>query len=107
MPKSYLITDRTEVSRGQLTPVQILRLNKALAHHGLPVSSPHSPAPETLAKVCLKCASIALAPDVETRDFTVANFDMTCCGLTVVFRSSDRVLINPDKLTLIRPNQKD
>lgn len=32
-----------------------------------------------LVKACRVCGSITEAPDRETRDFVVANFDVTCC----------------------------
>lgn len=90
-----------EFARGHLTDTQLARLDDVLESHGYPKSTPFS-VPERLAKVCLECGSIAEAVDQETRDFCVENFDMRCCGDTVIFHSSQRVLVDPSKLTIIR-----
>lgn len=94
------ITDRVEVSRGELTPAQILVLDRALQHHHLPASSPHS-IPETLAYVCLRCSSIGESPDPKSRDQLIEFYDVRCCGLTVVFHSEHRVLVDPGKVSFI------
>lgn len=86
-----------EVARGDLTPDQIELLDAWLDGHQLPPSSPHS-TPETLAWVCLNCGSIGEAKTRQDRDAIIDNFDVKCCGLTVVFHSNHRVLVDPANL---------
>lgn len=85
------------VARGDLTPEQVTRLDEVLAHHNLPASSPHS-TPERLAYACLECGSIGESESREARDSFIDNFDPTCCGVTVIFHSSHRVLVDPSTL---------
>lgn len=100
----YTLNSRTVVSRGDLSDEQVKLLDAHLAHFDLPPTSPYH-TPDKLVKVCLKCGSIAEAPDNETRDFCVDNYDLRCCGLTVVFHSKQAVLVNPDNLTIIRQEE--
>lgn len=88
----------TEITRGQCTPEQIVRLDELLVHHGFESSSPYS-MPETVAYVCLDCGSVGIAPDQRNRDIMVENFDLSCCETVVTFHSSYRVLVDPSKLT--------
>lgn len=89
------------VTRGELAADQIVLLDEALAHHGLPKTSPHQ-IPERLAYACLMCGSIGEAPTQESRDALVDNFDFTCCGLTVIFHSNQRTLIDPSQFTVVQ-----
>ncbi len=93
--------ERCEKSRGSLTESQLTTLDELLAHHNLPESSPYE-TPERLAFVCLSCGSIGEGASREHRDEVVLNSDLTCCGLTVIFHSSHRVLVNPANLTIVR-----
>lgn len=97
----FSILEPREVSRGQLTAQQILILDRALVHNGLTATSPFE-IPEKVAAVCLKCGIISEAESREQRDLITRDFDLTCCGLTVTFNSTQRVLINPDNLKVVR-----
>ena len=92
--------DRVTVSRGDLSATNVLILDRVLIHHGLPKSSPHQ-VPEKLAYACLNCGSIGECESREARDTFVEHYDVQCCGLTVVFRSTDKVLVDPSKLTIV------
>jgi hypothetical protein len=37
-----------------------------------------------IVSVCLSCQSITEAPDAQTKEVVVGNFDMTCCGTTIL-----------------------
>lgn len=82
----YSIQQSVEVTPDKLSSFQMLVLNGILEGVG---EKPYSigAAPTTLAFACLRCGTTAHAPDQRSRDLHVENFDMTCCGLTVVFHT--------------------
>lgn len=68
-----------------LTHIEQLMLDRLMVHHDQPNR-------DHLAKACLICGSIAEAPDQESRDFCVNNFDLTCCGMastTITFSTQE------------------
>lgn len=99
------LVDQKIVTRGDLSEAHIKLLDRILRHHKLEESSPYK-VPERLVYVCLNCGSIGSMDEnatSEDRDRTVDAFDFSCCGLTVVFHSKHRVLVDPR--TLGEPQQ--
>lgn len=99
-------------SRGELTPVEMFKLDDALRYHGLPASSPHTVSPSPgLAYVCLTCNSIGEVRDdslsdeelAKQRDRFVDIYDFECCpeGVTVTFRSRNKRLVDPTILGIV------
>ena len=82
----YTLNELVEVTPSMLTPFQVLVLNEALAYHHLPRYTVEN-VPDNVTYVCLKCGTVGVTDDNRSRDIHVENFDMTCCGLTVVFHS--------------------
>ena len=95
----FSLTDREEVSRGQLSRDQVVLLDEVLAGHGLPETSSHKVI-DHVAFVCLLCGSVGVSSTNESRDYFVDNFTTTCCGLTVTFHSDDKVLVNPANMVV-------
>lgn len=95
----FSLTDREEVSRGQLSRDQVVLLDETLAGHGLPQTSSDKVI-DHVAFVCLQCGSVGVCSDNESRDSFINNCDATCCGLTVTFHSDHRVLVNTENLVV-------
>lgn len=98
-----LTSSHKECARGDLTAKQIELLDEHLVNAGFPASSPYNNGPDTLVSVCLNCGSTVETTDKTSRDMYSEHFDMSCCGLTVIFNSNHRVLVDPSKLTIITP----
>lgn len=95
----YQNTDKVEVARGQLTSGQINTMDNILVGHGLPRTSPNE-VPSKLVYVCLNCGSIGEGANTNARDEIVQHYDLRCCGLTVVFHSNQKVLVDLNNLTI-------
>jgi hypothetical protein len=81
------ITDRAEVTPSALSPFQYMVLNTVLHANGFEACTPMS-VPDKVVSACLRCGTTTEAPDVDSRDVYVENFDFQCCGLTVTFHSA-------------------
>ena len=103
------------VSRGQLSPQEVIRLDEVLAHHDLPASSPHKTRPVPgLISACLGCGTVteaSAAPVIpgktqeESADWYVDNYDFShpeCDSHVVIFHSSHRTLVDPLELRVIK-----
>jgi hypothetical protein len=97
-----MFTEYVTTDVGSLEGLQVVRYQETLAHHGIDSLDVATGKKNNLAYVCLRCQSIGECGTPEARDAFVDNYDVQCCGVTVVFHSSHAVLVDPAKLTLVK-----
>lgn len=84
---SHTIQDMVQITPSALTPWQVMVLNAVLHHHGLEHWTPEH-VPSLVSSACLRCHSVTVNADDQNRDIVVENFDLQCCGMTVVFHTA-------------------
>lgn len=84
-------TRATVVTSNNLTDDQQMEVSKVLVHHG-------GVDKNTLAYVCLGCWTVGQCQDANHRDTFVEHFDVSCCGVTVVFHTSHTADENSHRL---------